>query len=134
MASALEILEPNTVTQDQIAAGLRAFFKIMNDWKIDNDQAQILLGHPRRATFFNWKKGKYGSGIRDYDLAARLSYILGIYKALQFFYQNPELADQWVRKPNSAFGGQSALDRMLAGQITDLAFVRDYLDSVRGAW
>ena len=52
--------------------------------------------------------------------------------SLETLYQRPELADSWVRKPNDAFGGQSALERMLAGQMADLAAVRDYLDGVRG--
>jgi hypothetical protein len=39
-----------------------------------------------------------------------------------------------VRKPNSArlFGGGSALDRMLGGQVADLFVVREYLDAQRG--
>ena len=43
-------------------------------------------------------------------------------------------ADEWLRKPNSAplFGGHSALDRMLGGQVADLYVVRQYLDAQRG--
>jgi hypothetical protein len=45
-----------------------------------------------------------------------------------------EMADGWVKKPNSAhgFGGKSALERMLAGRVVDLADVRRYLDAQRG--
>ena len=43
-------------------------------------------------------------------------------------------ADEWVRKPNTAppFGGGSALERMLSGQVADLYVVRQYLDAERG--
>jgi len=39
-----------------------------------------------------------------------------------------------VRQPNSAppFGGNSALERMLSGQVADLYVVRQYLDAQRG--
>jgi hypothetical protein len=39
-----------------------------------------------------------------------------------------------VRKPNTAppFGGRSALERMLSGQVADLYVVRQYLDAERG--
>jgi hypothetical protein len=39
-----------------------------------------------------------------------------------------------VRRPNSAplFNGQSALQRMLGGQVADLYVVRQYLDAQRG--
>jgi hypothetical protein len=116
-----------------MAAGMRAFFAIADKWRLTADEAMALLGHPGRSTFYNWKKGNVAR-TRDLDLATRLSYVLGIFKALELLYQRPELADEWVRRPNQAFGGQSALERMCAGQIVDLAAVRGYLDSVRGGW
>jgi hypothetical protein len=36
--------------------------------------------------------------------------------------------------PSAAFGGRSALDVMLRGEITDLIDLRAYLDAERGAW
>ncbi|HET6587381.1 MAG TPA: antitoxin Xre/MbcA/ParS toxin-binding domain-containing protein, partial [Oleiagrimonas sp.] len=43
-------------------------------------------------------------------------------------------ADAWVRRANDAlpFGGRSALERMLSGQVADLYEVRRYLDAQRG--
>jgi hypothetical protein len=59
---------------------------------------------------------------------------LGIYKALNILLPSERSADEWVRKPNAApiFHGQSALERMLAGSLVDLADVRRYLDAQRG--
>jgi hypothetical protein len=118
--------------RDSIAVGLRAFFAIVEKWGLSYDEANALLGQPGKTTFYNWKKGDVGQVVHGFDLATRISYVLGIFKSLELLYESPELADSWVRKPNDAFGGQSALDRMLAGQIADLARVREYLDSVRG--
>ena len=66
----------------------------------------------------------------------RVSYILGIYKALNILLPNEQAADAWVRCPNTAplFGGKSALDRMLLGKVSDLYVVRQYLDAQRGGW
>ena len=116
------------VTSDMVAAGLRAFFRIMAAWGVDNRQAMILLGRPARATFFRWKKGEVAGA--PYDTMQRISYILGIYQALQVLYSDAAMADAWIRRPNEAFGGQSALDRMTGGDVTDLAVARDYLDAV----
>jgi hypothetical protein len=122
------------ITSEMVAAGLRAFFQIMDTWQIPNDQAMVLLGQPARSTFFKWRKGEVKGKAHAVDLVSRISYVLGIFKALEVLYQRPEQADRWVSQPNLAFGGQSALERMMGGQITDLAVVRDYLDSVRGGW
>ena len=59
---------------------------------------------------------------------------MGIHKALRYLFSDPERGYRWIRQPNARFGGQSALDRMLAGAPADLAAVRAYLDAERGAW
>ncbi|HWB45769.1 MAG TPA: MbcA/ParS/Xre antitoxin family protein [Hyphomicrobiaceae bacterium] len=117
-----------------IAAGLRAFFAIADRWDLSTEEARALLGHPSRSTFYNWKNGDIGQVAHSFDLASRLSYVLGIFKALEILYSRPELADAWVRRPNQAFGGQSAMERMRSGHMVDLAAVRSYLDSARGGW
>ena len=40
----------------------------------------------------------------------------------------------WIRATNDAFGGASALDVMLGGELTDIMRVRRYLDAERGGW
>ena len=68
------------------------------------------------------------------DTLERLSNLLGIWKSLQILLPDTTAADAWLRQPNSAapFGGRSALQRMLAGNVSDLNLVRRYLDGVRG--
>lgn len=128
----------SAVRQDEIApadrddVALRAFFRLVELWGLSMEQARVLLGRPSRATLYNWKAGKARS--LPHDTLHRISYLLGIYKALQILYQDPALADAWIGRPNAAFGGQSAIQRMLAGDMTDLAAVRAHLDAARGAW
>jgi hypothetical protein len=91
-----------------------------------------LLGIGSRSTFFKWRRERDPK--LPGDTLERLSYLLGIYKSLQILLPDPEAADAWIRKPNAAalFGGGSALERMLSGQVADLYVVRQYLDSQRG--
>lgn len=119
---------------NSVAVGMRAFFAIADKWELEPEEAMALLGHPSRSTFYKWKNGEVGQVARNFDLASRISYVLGIFKDLEILYQRQDMADEWVRRPNKAFGGQSAMDRMRAGHMVDLATVRDYLDSVRGGW
>lgn len=111
-------------------AAKRAFFQIIERWGVGAEEARVLLGSPSRSTFFSWKRGEGGALSRD--AFERVSYILGIYKGLQVLFSDDRLADAWIKKPNDAFGGRSALDRMLAGNVSDLHAVRAYIDHVRG--
>jgi len=113
-------------------AALRTFFRIALAWGLSNEEQQKLLGCGR-TTFFDWKAGRIKAGL-DAATLERLSHIFGIYAGLQILLPIPERADAWVKKPNSAplFGGRSALERMLAGQVSDLFVVRQYLDAQRG--
>jgi len=116
------------------AAGLKTFFNIMQAWKVKDPEARVLLGFPSRSTFYKWKANSNVALSRD--ALERISYILGIYKDLQILLQNNEAADAWVKKPNAApvFNGQSALQRMLSGNMADLFVTRQYLDAMRGGW
>lgn len=91
-----------------------------------------LLGSPSRSAFFSWKKN--ADALLTKDTLERISYILGIYKALQILLPDDNAADSWIKRPNlaSPFGGSSALDRMLSGHVADLFVVRQYLDAQRG--
>jgi hypothetical protein len=117
------------------AAGLRAFFKITKAWDLSAEEQIVLLGSPGRSTYFKWKSEPETARVGR-DTLERLSLLLGIYKALQILLPQPSAADTWVKRPNSAppFGGRRALDRMLAGNISDLVAVRQYLDAMRGGW
>jgi hypothetical protein len=115
------------------AAGLRAFARIAQAWGLSVDEQLALLGQPPRSTFFAWRKDPEKASLPR-DTLERLSNLLGIYKSLQILLPDSAAADAWVRKSNAAtlFGGRSALDRMLAGNVGDLNLVRRYLDGVRG--
>ncbi len=119
--------------QRMAAAGLRAFERIAGAWGLSVDEQLTLLGQPPRSTFFAWRKHPEKAALPR-DTLERLSNLLGIYKALQILLPEPAASDAWVRKPNAAslFGGRSALDRMLAGNVSDIHLVRSYLDGMRG--
>jgi hypothetical protein len=115
------------------AAGLRAFARIAQLWALTVEEQIRILGEPARSTFFQWRK-EPGKAKLPRDVLERISNVLGIYKSLTILLPDAQAADAWVRKPNAApfFGGRSALERMLAGNVADLHAVRRYLDAARG--
>ena len=115
------------------SAALEGFFNLSERWGLTASQERALLGSPPESTFFKWKAERTARRLGR-DVLDRISYLLGIYKALNILLPSPRAADEWVKKPNAAsmFQGQSALDRMLGGSLVDLADVRRYLDVQRG--
>jgi hypothetical protein len=113
-------------------AGLRAFMRIAELWDLSIPEQLALLGITSRSTYFKWRKEPQPRLPRD--TLERLSYLMGIYKALQLLLPDTQAADEWIRRPNQAplFGGKSALERMLSGNVADLYTVRQYLDAQRG--
>jgi Protein of unknown function (DUF2384) len=124
---------PPAFDPDELGAtALTAFFNITAAWQLSAEEERTLLGAPPRSTFFKWKSER--AARLSADTLERISYVMGIYKALRILLPTPQAADAWVKKPNAApgFAGQSALQRMLAGRVVDLADVRRYLDAERG--
>ena len=120
------------ITAAEAAAMLRAALNLFRLWEVEDEQGRVLLGQPSPRPFARWKAGEISR--LPHDVRQRLSYLMGIHKALRHMFKEPQRAYAWVKKPNLAFGGQSALQRMLAGDVTDLAAVRSYLDAERGGW
>ncbi|WDR05528.1 MbcA/ParS/Xre antitoxin family protein [Devosia rhodophyticola] len=124
-------VQPDFSTEET-AAMQRAVITLFDKWGVTDTEAAILLGDISTRTFARWKEGQYGRVGRD--LAARLSNLLGIHKALRLLFSDASRAYAWVRKANIDFAERSALEVMLNGNLTDLMRVRHYLDAQRAAW
>ena len=112
-------------------SALRGFFKIVERWKLRDEDARELLGGLSSSAYYEWKKNP--DRILDVDRITRVSYLVGIYKALHILYGD-RLADEWVSLPNSnaIFGGRTPLAYMLAGGLVAMQTVRKLLDARRG--
>lgn len=125
--------EPTTeITDAEAAAMMRAVFNLFQRWRLSDPQGRVLLGQPSPRTYARWKAGKVAP--LAHDTKQRLAYLMGIHKATRYLFKEPMQTYAWIGKPNRVFAGQSALERMLAGDVTDLATVRTYLDAERGGW
>lgn len=107
---------------------LQAFFNIMAHWKIRDEEARQLLGGVGNGTYYDYKKNL--QRVLDQDKLTRISYLIGIFKALQILH-GQALADRWVQMPNRnrIFGGQTPLAYMVKGGTPAMQIVRRLLDA-----
>lgn len=120
------------------SVALKAALRIAEQWELNEPQLAILLGGVPLATLRRWKRQlRESDQVRTSltrDQLDRVSYLLGVYKALHVLFPDAGQADSWVKRPNQApgFDGRSALDVMLQGGMRDLQIVRRHLDAWRG--
>jgi len=133
-ATPYRLAETAEITDAEAGALLRAFFNLADRWELSDGEARILLGRPAPRTFARWKAGEAELARIAHDTRQRLSILMGIHKGLRYLFREPRRGYAWLRRANLAFGGQSALQRLLAGELVDLAAVRAYLDAERGGW
>lgn len=110
---------------------VRGFFNIMMHWKVRDDVARQLLGGMSNGAFYALKKD--GERPLDEDKLHRISYLVGIFKALNIIYSQ-DLADQWMQLPNNnrIFNGITPISYLIRGGLPAFATVRKLLDARRG--
>lgn len=112
-------------------SALVGFFRLMDAWQMRDDDARALLGGLAASSYYDWKRNP--DRVLEVDRITRISYLLGIYKALHLLYGD-QLADEWVHLPNTnrIFAGRTPLAYMLAGGLPAMHTTRNLLDARRG--
>ncbi|TEA77609.1 MbcA/ParS/Xre antitoxin family protein [Allopusillimonas ginsengisoli] len=124
-------LNDKSARQRLSKSALKAFYKLADAWQLRDEDACTLLGGLSSSAFYEWKKKP--DRLLEVDRITRISYLLGIYKALHILYGNT-LADQWVNMANRnlLFGGKTPLSYMLEGGLPAMQTLRQLLDARRG--
>lgn len=112
-------------------SALKGFFRLAAAWRLRDEDARELLGGVSSSTYYEWKKNP--DRVLEVDRITRISYLVGIYKALHILYGD-KLADEWVALPNTnpIFAGRTPLSHMMAGGLLAMQTVRSLLDARRG--
>lgn len=115
--------------RNRAGPAMKAFRQVADAWHLTDSEQSLILGQPVESVRAALHAG-------DVDelwsiTFERVSYVLGIYRALHTLFPNQHQADGWIRRPNQAslFGGSTALSLMCSGQLHDLAAVRQYLEA-----
>lgn len=125
----------NFSKKEEFEAALNAFFRIAELWGLDRVQQSALLGGVSRQTLSRWESELKEGVVADlsFDQMDRISYLLGIHKALRIIYPFKEMAYSWVKRCGRIFDGKNPIEFMVEGKtIIHLQYIRQYLDDVRG--
>ena len=116
---------------DDVSGAIATALNILEQWELSREQQCAMLGIAERS-WYQWKRdapARVGG-----DTLERVSYILGIWKALRQLFPSREAHKRWPHLENAAppFGGRPPIERMASGQVGDLYAVRTWLDGWRG--
>jgi hypothetical protein len=120
-------------TRQRLSQGAgKAFFNIMDAWNIRDADARCLMGDMSNGSFYAFKKNP--AKTLDSDKLRRISYLIGIFKALNILH-GQELADEWMRLNNSnrIFAGQTPVEYLIRGGLPAFETLRRLLDARRGS-
>jgi len=109
----------------------RAVMHTLDQWSLDTEQMQTILGLPSsvRARSFNKFREGHEALPRDPDVLRRAQYLLRIADALRTAYpMNPRMSGRWVNQGQRRFGKRTPLSMILEGGEDGLSAVLAELD------
>lgn len=113
--------------------GLRTFLEIADQIGLSQADQRAVLGQPDEATYTAWiERARAGDELAlEADMLTRLSYVLGIWRALETVFPRGDEARCWLHSANDgpAFGGHAPRDLLVSGDMDDLARLRRHLDA-----
>src|SRR5699024_1610640 len=119
---------PDALPTDASGA-IRTVLRILDAWEATPLEAQQLLGIAP-STYRAWRKNPPARPA--HERLMRVSYVLGIWKALNVLLPSAEICRRWPRSPNSAplFRGKTPMEVLASGDPDALRDVREWLDGL----
>ena len=116
---------------DRQDIALKAFARSADAWSLTLREAAALAD----MSDSTWKRAKKPGFAGDLtrDQMLRLSALIGLYKSLELYFNEP-ISREWVKLPNQGpeFGGARPVDAMVEGGLPKILRVRGYVDALRG--
>jgi hypothetical protein len=111
------------------ASALKGFFRLAKRWNLRDADAKQLLGGVTNGPYYEMKRHP-DDRVLDPDTLLRISYLLGIFTALNSLH-GQLLADEWISLPNSnrIFSGGTPLGYLIQGGLPAMSTVRRLLDA-----
>ena len=110
----------------------RALSNLTERFAFNETESLVLMGNMPRSTYYKGVKDQ--KVVLSRDQKERISYLLGIYKALRVLFVDSEQAMSWITRNNSLapFNGKTPKEHLLEGSLVRLSETRRFLDYWRG--
>lgn len=122
---------PGTMSSADVAklkgAALELFFALARRLELSPKEQAILLGVTRGTLRLYASKRGFP---RSRDTIERISHLASIWTRLSSLFSSEGSVVHWLKTPNRLLGESTPLDRMLAGNVADIIYVRNLAETV----
>lgn len=127
-------MEANPLINKEISdlVAWRALENMVHQFDFAQEEGRRLMGDMPYSSYY---KGLSSHNVRlSRDQKERISYLLGIYKALRILFLDSQQGMSWINRANTLapFNGMTPRNFLLEGSLVRLAEVRRFLDFWRG--
>lgn len=116
------VLSKDAIYEAQPTVALATFFKLAATWHLSRDESSILLGVSARTLKHYERTSK--CKVLNRSTLERISLLINVWTDLRSLFRSSDDAIRWLHTNNVLFGNMTPLERMLAGNVTDIEIVR----------
>lgn len=107
--------------------------KLLDMWELDHENAASLLGFDKQYKGYVDKLLKgYECLVEGSETEDRIAYLFYIWSVLSELFRDSAVEIQWLRTVEQELDGKAPMELILSGSITDLLFVKEFVDFVSG--
>ncbi len=131
---AINLVDLKSAYAPRLSGPIQFLHKLLKFWKLERSDAIGLLGYESGDAIFVYDMLEGRERPRGLDFKSRISHLLSIRAALDFFFRDLEAENRWLREEHSLLAGRVPLSMLLEGSIEDMQLVREYVDTMVGKY
>lgn len=116
--------------------GMRTFVRIAAEWALSTDEQARMLAAESADTYSDWvnKANSRRDLVLPVTALARISAVLGIYRALHVLFDSHQARLAWLESPHDAPWCQGQVPKavLMTGDLGSMLAVRKHLDQLVG--
>lgn len=129
-------IKPNGASGEppyRIIGPIKFVNKLLDMWEIDHESAASLLGFDKQNKVYVGKLLKgYEYLVEGSETEDRIAYLFYIWSVLSELFRDSAVEIQWLRTVEHELDGKAPMELILSGSITDLLFVKEFVDLISG--
>ena len=116
-------------TREHAGAMARLFTEAISIWKLNDDQAEGVLGGMSLKCLAQWAENRVER--LDHARCRRLVRLILVHQGLRYVFDDPSKSYAWIHRPAPLFDGRTAIEFITDADLADLEWFHGWLTGAR---